>query len=151
MSTMFVVGYGSLMSLEGLHRSLPDKEIACRATLRGWERSFAHTGISHRYGTLVPNETAEAKHVALIEVNDGEFEVLRGREIGYRIVDVTAQIDPLPPGEDVVALVFVALTPEEKPIRRTYLHTMLMDLTAEQAEEVAGEIDFCGAGIDEIG
>ncbi|MCH7604583.1 gamma-glutamylcyclotransferase [Patescibacteria group bacterium] len=151
MSKMFIVGYGSLMSLEGLHRSLPGKEFTSRATLKGWCRSFAHTGISHRYGTLVPDETAEAKYVTLIKVDDNEFEVLKNREIGYRIVDVTAQIDPLPPGEDVVALVFVALTPEEKPIRRSYLNTMFMDLTAEEAKKIADEIDFCGAEIDEIG
>lgn len=151
MATLYVAGYGSLMSRRGLQRTLPDKEIACRATLKGWKRSFNHTGISHRYGTLVPDSTAEARHVALIEVNDEEFETLRARERGYKEVDVTADIHPKPPGENFTVIAFVALTPQEKPVRKSYLDTMLEDLSPEEKAEVLGATDFCGAGIDEEG
>lgn len=149
--TIYVAGYGSLMSKRGLQRTLPDKEITCRATLKGWRRSFDHTGVSHRYGTLVPDETAKAKHIALIQVNQEEFEAIKSRERGYKEVDVTANIDPKPPGGDVVVIAFVALTPAEKPVRRSYMNTVLEDLSPEEQEEVLQDIDFCGAEIDENG
>lgn len=150
-TTMYVAGYGSLMSKRGLQRSLPDKEISCRATLKGWQRSFDHTGISHRYGTLVPNPAAEAKHVALIEVNEQKLQTIRNRERGYREVDVTANIKPKPPGNDILVIAFVALTPQEKPIRRSYMRDIFEDLSPHEQGEVLRGIDFCGAVIDENG
>ena len=147
--TVYVAGYGSLMSKRGLQRSLPDKEISCRATLKGWQRSFNHTGISHRYGTLVPDPAAEAKHVALIEVSDEELQTIRERERGYKEVDVTANIEPRPLGNDILVIAFVALTPQEKPIRRSYMKDILGDLSPAEQNEVLDGIDFCGAEIDE--
>ena len=49
----------------------------------------------------------------------------------------------------VFVIAFIALTPEEKPVRASYMATMLEDLSSEEQEEVRKHIDFCGAAIEE--
>ncbi len=147
---IYLLGYGDYMSGAGLQRHLPGKGITGRVTVKGWRRQFSHFGRVHRYLTLVPDETAEAKHVALIEVSADELETARRREWGLKLQDLTAYVDPLPPGEGVVVYAFISIPPGEKnSIRRSYLNLVLGDLTPEQQKEVLAGIDFCGATIDE--
>ncbi|MBI2098625.1 MAG: gamma-glutamylcyclotransferase [Candidatus Wildermuthbacteria bacterium] len=147
---LYVLGYGDDMSLRGLQRHLPKKEILGRVTVRGWKRSFSHFGREHRYLTLVKEEGATAKHVAIFEVSPTELEIHARQEWGQKLTDLTAYVDPLPPGDDVKVYAFISIPPGEKnSIRRSYLDTVLEDLTPEQRKEVLAEIDFCGAKIDE--
>lgn len=147
---IYVLGYGDDMSRRGVQRHLPKKEILWRVTVRGWRRSFSHFGREHRYLTLVRDEKAEAKHVAVFEVTPTELEIHARQEWGQKLTDLTAFVKPLPVWEEARIYAFISIPPEEKnSIRKSYLDTVLEDLTPGQREEILAEIDFCGAKIDE--
>jgi len=141
------------MSRRGMLQHLPEKKLGeiPRVTVKGWKRQCSHYGRNNRYLTLVKDEAAVAKYAALIEVTPDELEILKEHERGFKMVDFTHQVDPLPSGE-VEVLGFVSIPPQDKNIiTRSYLDRVLEDLTPEQQEEVLAETDFYGAEIDEQG
>ncbi|MDO8663642.1 MAG: gamma-glutamylcyclotransferase family protein [Candidatus Wildermuthbacteria bacterium] len=147
MSSTFVFGYGSLMNKESLQSTLPGKKIYGWAVLRDWRRKFNKPGLDHKYLNLVPADgNVQQTEGVLIEVTPEELAILKKREGGYKIVDVTKQIVDLP--KDAVVVAFIAPAFESLPIRKSYLEKVLASLPPEKRGQWLAETDLNNSDID---
>jgi len=160
MKKVFVFGYGSLMSEKGLQKTLPQKRATRWTTLSGWKAIFNKVGQPkydgepvHLYLNIIPipDEKGTVRGV-LIQVNPKELELLKARELGYDLVDVTRQI--YRPPTDSCVLTFVAPHDTKLPknrlfIRKSYLNRCLADMSPGQQKQWLKETDLQGAEIEE--
>ncbi len=135
MSQQYVFGYGSLMNLQSLKKTLPGKTIAQRAHLIGYRRKFS---------VLIPQKNCLALNIipekdsvvegVLIQISDVDLGYLKKREIGYICTDVTVDIR-----EYVDGRVFTFIAPErEHPdakILKSYLETCLGGVPADMRDQ----------------
>lgn len=140
----FVFGYGSLMSEEGLHRTLPGKKKARWATLKGWCRVFDQIGSDNDLYLNIRIAKGQNIKGVLLEVNNDELKLLEKRETWYQLVEVTRQIINSPNG---VVYAFVAppkefVEGENYYIRDVYLKRCLADMPKKDQLDFLEEVEL---------
>src|SRR3989344_765344 len=132
---IYVFGYGSLMNIQSLQRTLPRKTIARRAHLVGYRRKFGVYMPQAKCLALniIPEKDSVVEGV-FIEVSDADIEYLKKREIGYNCTDVTDNIR-----ENVDGHVFTFIAPDrdhpDAKIFKSYLETCLGGVPTEMRDQ----------------
>ncbi|CEO94692.1 Gamma-glutamylcyclotransferase [Plasmodiophora brassicae] len=68
---VYIVGYGSLMSIESARRTMPDLDDFTPALIFGWRRHFNLVSISALRRGLVSDDALRTGHVAAVTVRGG--------------------------------------------------------------------------------
>ena len=149
MKKIYIFGYGSLMSFEGRRKTLPNKKNCHRAILKNWSRIFNKPGKKDSKGVflflnIIPNPKRSTCG-ALVPVNRKELELLKEREYGYEIQEITDQI--VNPPADCLILAFVApakpnLKNRKLRIKKSYITKCTADMTFQQKGGWIKNTDF---------
>ncbi len=131
---MYIFGYGSLMNLESLRRTLPREHSTIPAILRGYQRKMNAPGKGYVYLNLIQNKDMSVRGV-LIPITSEELELLKEREYGYSFVEVSHQL-AMPRDTDLPVYAFIAPDDRhhEHKVLRSYLLTCLTALPHEERE-----------------
>ncbi len=158
-STTYVFGYGSLMNLHSLWRTLPNKQHVHVATLSGFRRKVNAPVGDYLYLNLVECHESKTNGV-LIEVTDAELALLDAREIGYNHVDVTERVSILVDAADDTPTdladvrIFAFIAPDQhhpdKHILRSYLHTCIQGVPDEHRDQWLLDTEICNTVLDDL-
>lgn len=143
---LYVFGYGSLINEKSLRKTLHGASISQWAELKGYRRVFNKQGRNYRYLNIVPDSKRYVRG-ALIQIDEQELDILKERERGYHIVDVTNIVTPKPAQSRVIAFVAPVSHKTNLPISRRYLNTIKEALSPKEWEHWLKETDFCGADV----
>lgn len=103
----YIFGYGSLMNVYSLQKTLPGKVIECCVTLVGYQRKFNVLIDGYLYLNIVQREGYSVQGV-LVEITEEDLKSMEYREPGYERVDVTDKIK-----EVINGRVFAYIAPDK--------------------------------------
>ena len=133
----YIFGYGSIMNRTSLARTLPGKRVIQSATLFGYQRKVNAPVNGYLYMNLVKNEEMSVDG-ALVPVTDTELGLMKPREPGYKMMDVSEQIN-IPIDAPVITFMAPDKKYPEMQIPRSYLETCMRDMPTSKRDNWLAE------------